>query len=60
MIRKLAKLYAYSRMPKATFVALHPIKTVKLLSKGVIALPLGIYLGKKLIEGGQQPETHGA
>ncbi|HUH13701.1 MAG TPA: hypothetical protein VMK65_11350 [Longimicrobiales bacterium] len=60
MIRKLAKLYAYSRMPTATFVALHPIKTVKLLSKGVIALPLGIYLGTKLLEGGKQPHAHRA
>lgn len=54
MLGKIAKFYAYSQAPKATFVALHPLKTLKLLRNGLIALPVGIWVGKKLIE-----EQHG-
>lgn len=60
MIRKIAKLYAYTKAPKATFVALHPLRTLKLLRNGLIALPLGIWIGKKMIEAGEKPHATGA
>lgn len=52
MIRTVAKLFAYRKAPAATFVALHPLKTIKLLGSGAVALPVGIWLGRKLATGG--------
>lgn len=50
MLRKAAKLYAYVKAPKWTFVTLHPIRTLKVLTHGIVALPLGVWIGKKLTE----------
>lgn len=58
MIGKIAKMYAYTKAPKATFVALHPLRTLKLLRNGLIALPLGIWLGKKVLEGERSPQAN--
>lgn len=54
MLKTIAKLMAYRKAPAATFVALHPVRTVKLLGSGVVALPLGIWLGSKLANGARR------
>lgn len=48
MLKMIAKLWAYRKAPAATFVALHPVKTVKLLGSSLIALPVGIWIGRRL------------
>lgn len=48
MLRMIAKLWAYRRAPAATFVALHPVRTAKLLGSSFVALPVGIWIGRKL------------
>ena len=48
MLGTIAKLWAYRKAPAATFVALHPVRTIKLLGSGLVALPVGIWIGRKL------------
>ena len=55
MLRMIAKLWAYRKAPAKTFVALHPLKTLKLLGSGLVALPVGIWIGRKLSESGGRP-----
>lgn len=44
MIGKIAKMISYSKAPKQTFVALHPVKALK--------WGAAFWLGKKLFGGG--------
>ena len=44
MLRKLAKMLAYTKAPKQTFAVLHPVKAAK--------LGAAFWLGKKLFGGG--------
>lgn len=45
---KIAKLVAYKKAPTTTFAVLHPIKTAKLVGAGMLVLPLGLWLARKI------------